>query len=110
RPACASPVRRRPRPRSSEGCPPGRTGSFNVPASPGRKAPCSATAPVSGPASTQRGSDMRVDYSDRIPNNVNLADDARLRRALEAWQPKFLDWWRELGPSAFQTDDVYLRT
>jgi benzoyl-CoA 2,3-epoxidase subunit B len=53
---------------------------------------------------------MPIDYSERIPNNVNLADDARLRRALESWQPKFLDWWRDLGPSEFQTNDVYLRT
>ena len=53
---------------------------------------------------------MAVDYSERIPNNVNLSDDRRLQRALEAWQPRFLDWWRELGPEGFQTKDVYLRT
>ncbi|HSS08460.1 MAG TPA: benzoyl-CoA 2,3-epoxidase subunit BoxB [Acidimicrobiales bacterium] len=51
-----------------------------------------------------------IDYTERIPNNVNLADDARLRRALESWQPRFLDWWRDLGPATFQTNDVYLRT
>jgi benzoyl-CoA 2,3-dioxygenase component B len=53
---------------------------------------------------------MPIDYSERIPNNVNLADDVRLQRALESWQPRFLEWWRQLGPSAFQTNDVYLRT
>jgi benzoyl-CoA 2,3-dioxygenase component B len=53
---------------------------------------------------------MPIDYTERIPNNVDLAGDARLQRALEAWQPKFLDWWRELGPSVFQGNDVYLRT
>jgi len=53
---------------------------------------------------------MAVDYSERIPNNVNLSDDRRLQRALEAWQPRFLDWWRELGPDGFQAKDVYLRT
>ncbi len=53
---------------------------------------------------------MAVDYNARIPNNVGLADDRRLQRALEAWQPHFLDWWRELGPEGFQAKDVYLRT
>jgi len=53
---------------------------------------------------------MAVDYNERIPNNVNLSDDRRLQRALEAWQPRFLDWWRELGPDGFQAKDVYLRT
>jgi benzoyl-CoA 2,3-dioxygenase component B len=53
---------------------------------------------------------MAINYSERIPNNVNLAGDRRLQRALEAWQPHFLDWWRELGPSGWQTTDVYLRT
>jgi benzoyl-CoA 2,3-dioxygenase component B len=50
-----------------------------------------------------------IDYSERIPNNVGLAGDRRLQRALEGWQPKFLDWWRDLGP-ALPTEDVYLRT
>src|SRR6266542_1905992 len=47
---------------------------------------------------------------DRIPNNVNLADDQRLQRALEKWLPNYLDWWREMGPAGFQEKDVYLRT
>src|SRR5579864_7909145 len=53
---------------------------------------------------------MAIDYQERIPNNVGLADDPNLQRALERWQPRFLDWWRELGPSDFVTTDVYLRT
>jgi benzoyl-CoA 2,3-dioxygenase component B len=53
---------------------------------------------------------MSIDYSERIPNNVNLADDRRLQRALEAWQPGFLQWWNEMGPENFQGCDVYLRT
>ncbi len=53
---------------------------------------------------------MAIDYTERIPNNVGLADDRRLRRALEAWQPRFLDWWREMGPIGFQEREVYLRT
>jgi benzoyl-CoA 2,3-epoxidase subunit B len=48
--------------------------------------------------------------SERIPNNVDLASDKKLQRALEAWQPRFIEWWRELGPEGFQADDVYLRT
>jgi benzoyl-CoA 2,3-dioxygenase component B len=51
-----------------------------------------------------------IDYSEKIPNNVDLASDRRLQRALESWQPKFLQWWRDLGPVAFQDKDVYLRT
>jgi benzoyl-CoA 2,3-epoxidase subunit B len=51
-----------------------------------------------------------VDLETRIPNNVGLGEDRRLQRALEQWQPKFLDWWRELGPSDFADRDVYLRT
>jgi len=50
-----------------------------------------------------------IDYTERIPNNVDLADDRRLQRALESWQPKFLSWWSQTGP-ALPTRDVYLRT
>ena len=39
-----------------------------------------------------------IDYTERIPNNVNLAENRRLQRALEEWQPKFLEWWTEMGP------------
>ena len=53
---------------------------------------------------------MSIDYSGQIPNNVNLADNRRLQRALEQWQPGFLRWWQELGPAGFQATDVYLRT
>jgi benzoyl-CoA 2,3-dioxygenase component B len=47
---------------------------------------------------------------DRIPNNVDLASDRRLQRALEGWQPRFLRWWQEAGPAAYQDRDIYLRT
>ena len=40
--------------------------------------------------------------SERIPNNVHLSSDKRLQRALEHWQPKYLEWWREMGPQGFQ--------
>ena len=48
--------------------------------------------------------------NERIPNNVDLSDDRRLQRALERWQPNFIDWWCEMGPEGFQGDEVYLRT
>jgi benzoyl-CoA 2,3-dioxygenase component B len=51
-----------------------------------------------------------IDYAERIPNNVELSSDRRLQRALESWQPRFLQWWRDLGPACFQDRDVYLRT
>ena len=41
-----------------------------------------------------------VDIDAKIPNNVDLAGDRRLQRALESWQPKFIEWWKELGPVA----------
>jgi benzoyl-CoA 2,3-dioxygenase component B len=41
---------------------------------------------------------------------VNLSENRRLQRALEAWQPHFLNWWQELGPAGFQNAEVYLRT
>jgi len=47
---------------------------------------------------------------DRIPNNVDLAQDKRLQRALEAWQPSFLEWWKDMGPEGFQAHQVFLRT
>ncbi len=53
---------------------------------------------------------MAIDYAEKIPNNVRLADDRQLQRALEKWQPAFLEWWREMGPEGFQQKDVYLRT
>jgi benzoyl-CoA 2,3-epoxidase subunit B len=50
-----------------------------------------------------------ADYHEKIPNNVDLAEDRRLQRALESWQPNFLSWWESMGPT-LPTEDVYLRT
>jgi benzoyl-CoA 2,3-epoxidase subunit B len=50
-----------------------------------------------------------ADYSEKIPNNVELHEDRRLQRALESWQPNFLTWWESMGPT-LPTEDVYLRT
>jgi benzoyl-CoA 2,3-dioxygenase component B len=52
----------------------------------------------------------KVDYSQKIPNNVDLSDNRRLQRALEAWQPAFLNWWDELGPDGSHDYEVFLRT
>ena len=112
---------------------PGRTGSSGAPTPPGRPERSSATAPACDPTSTPNGSDGSdircsvgrraksctdgdramtdvVDYDSRIPNNVALASDPRVKRALEKWHPGYLDWWMDMGPEGFQTADVYLRT
>ncbi len=51
-----------------------------------------------------------IDYKETIPNNVNLSGDRRLQRALEKWQPAFLNWWDELGPEASANHEIFLRT
>jgi benzoyl-CoA 2,3-dioxygenase component B len=51
-----------------------------------------------------------IDYDGLIPNNVGLAQDARIRRALETWHPGYIDWWKTMGPEGFQNSPVYLRT
>lgn len=51
-----------------------------------------------------------VNLNDRIPNNVDLSTDRTLQRALEHWQPGFLNWWAEMGPREFSQREIYLRT
>jgi benzoyl-CoA 2,3-dioxygenase component B len=53
---------------------------------------------------------MSIDYGQKIPNNVDLAGDKSLQRALEHWQPEYLRWWAEMGPDDSHGFDVYLRT
>jgi benzoyl-CoA 2,3-dioxygenase component B len=53
---------------------------------------------------------MDIDYDGLIPNNVDLAADARVRKALETWHPGYIDWWTQAGPAGFQNSPVYLRT
>jgi len=49
--------------------------------------------------------------SDLIPNNVNLATNKQLKRALEHWHPKYMQWWHDVGPQGFQHyHQIYLRT
>ncbi|MFT4268566.1 MAG: benzoyl-CoA 2,3-epoxidase subunit BoxB [Xenophilus sp.] len=51
-----------------------------------------------------------INYSEKIPNNVNLSEDRTLQRALEGWQPNFIHWWDDVGPEGSTHYDVYLRT
>lgn len=51
-----------------------------------------------------------INYSEKIPNNVNLAEDRTLQRALEQWQPSFISWWDDMGPEGTTDAEVYLRT
>jgi benzoyl-CoA 2,3-dioxygenase component B len=53
---------------------------------------------------------MTAINSEKIPNNVDLSSNKKLQRALEEWQPNYLDWWMEVGPEGFQQDEIYLRT
>ncbi|HXK54947.1 MAG TPA: benzoyl-CoA 2,3-epoxidase subunit BoxB, partial [Hyphomicrobiales bacterium] len=53
---------------------------------------------------------IHVNYDDLIPNNVDLSNDPKLKRALEKWHPGYINWWKDMGPEGFQTADVYLRT
>src|SRR6201747_280045 len=52
----------------------------------------------------------QIDYDGLIPNNVGLAEDLRVRKALETWHPGYIDWWKAMGPEGFQNSPVYLRT
>ncbi len=51
-----------------------------------------------------------INYSEKIPNNVNLNEDRTLQRALEQWQPNFVNWWDDVGPEGSTDHEVYLRT
>ncbi|MDH1252099.1 benzoyl-CoA 2,3-epoxidase subunit BoxB [Comamonas thiooxydans] len=51
-----------------------------------------------------------IDYSQKIPNNVDLSGDRTLQRALESWQPNFIRWWDDVGPEGSTNHEVYLRT
>jgi benzoyl-CoA 2,3-epoxidase subunit B len=51
-----------------------------------------------------------INYSEKIPNNVNLSEDRTLQRALEQWQPNFINWWDDIGPEGSTDHEVYLRT
>src|SRR5690554_1343327 len=104
------------RPGSSAGSRPGRTGSSPGPMPSARPAPSRSTARARRRASIATAHEQQetrmssINYSERIPNNVDLASDRTLQRALEQWQPNFLQWWGDMGPEGSHGYDVYLRT
>ena len=53
---------------------------------------------------------MSIDYVSKIPNNVDLSSNKTLQRALEQWQPAYLQWWNEMGPVDSKNWDIFLRT
>jgi benzoyl-CoA 2,3-epoxidase subunit B len=75
-------------------------------------------APATDPTSTGGACDVSgevnfhqgVTHEGGIPNNINLHDNPKLLRALNSWQPRFVDWWRDLGPAVYSDKYVYLRT
>ena len=62
--------------------------------------PHGSDRPNHGVASMPDG--IAIDYDGLIPNNVGLADDLRVRKALETWHPGYIDWWKTMGPEGFQ--------
>src|SRR5438128_4670460 len=49
--------------------------------------------------------------AERIPNNVGLSSNKRLQRALEHWQPQYIQWWKDMCSQGFQNyHQVYVRT
>src|SRR6201987_2224357 len=50
---------------------------------------------------------MNVDYSTKIPNNVKLAEDRQVLKALQGWHPGYMDWWSDMGPEGCQGSLVY---
>lgn len=65
---------------------------------------------IETPESVSNDTFVEVRYDDLIPNNVDLASDKQLQKALEAWHPNYLEWWSDMGPEGFQEAEVYLRT
>src|SRR5258708_8364411 len=51
-----------------------------------------------------------INYTEKIPNNVDLGRDRGLQRALEHWQPAYMGWWYDMGPNESHNYEVYLRT
>ena len=99
KPRCDSAGRRRSRARSSRGSPPGRTGSSSGPNAVGPKGALQVLRQRAAQGIRPQESVMAgIDYISKIPNNVDLASNRRLQRALEDWQPKFLEWWKDMGP------------
>jgi benzoyl-CoA 2,3-dioxygenase component B len=65
---------------------------------------------IEAPEQVHSDAFVEVSYDEAIPNNVDLSQDRQLLRALQDWHPRYLDWWKDMGPDGFQDADVYLRT
>ena len=64
-----------------------------------------------GTAGVRLEKDVAMISAEKIPNNVDLSGNKRLQRALEHWQPKYIQWWKDMGPQGFQDyHQVYVRT
>src|SRR5262245_24132393 len=114
---CASAARKPWSRRSSPALPPGRTGSSSAPTPSGRRARSSATAPDRNRHSIRAEFEkasmsdiVNVDYTTRIPNNVNLTEGWASPPGAGAWHPGYIGWWMAMGPAGFQEALVYLRT
>ena len=111
RPTTASSARRPWRRGSSPASPRGRTGSSSGRTRPG---PDGRAAPLRhGPQGRVRPEAgltmMRSTTPRRSPTTSTWPGDRRLQRALESWQPNFLQLVGDDGPGR-PTEDVYLRT
>ena len=53
---------------------------------------------------------MSINYDERIPNNVYLSSDRRLKRALGKLLPRYQSWWNDVGPQVFSNNEIFLRT
>src|SRR5882724_6324069 len=71
---------------------------------------CTASGTRDPTRETEAMNIMNVDYSTKIPNNVNLSEDRQVLKALEGWHPGYMNWWGDMGPEGFQQSLVYLRT
>src|SRR5262245_29775525 len=114
--ACVLAGRKQWKQKSSDDSQPGRTGSLSGPTLLVRRARSAFMENRNGRASIGKGHSAEemimnaVNLNEKIPNNVNLSEDRRLQRALESWQPEFLKWWVDMGPTDYQKDQIYLRT
>src|SRR4029078_9324659 len=109
RPRSEPALRPRRKPGDARLPPPDRVAELDfstAPTRPARRARSRSTAPATRPASISSASEraphtsltMPIDYSQKIPNNGDITDARTLQRALEQWQPNFIQWWDDVGP------------
>jgi hypothetical protein len=57
-----------------------------------------------------KGENEQHQLQRKDPQQRQPREDRTLQRALEQWQPNYLQWWGDMGPDGSQNFDVYLRT